>query len=251
MKLGKLSAVRDHRTYALGTVLKSRVKSLPLSLCHAENLKIPMWGNDQLSDCALVSAHSAIMTMTASSSAPAVSTTEMVVDDYSDVTGYDPNNSSTDRGTVALYMLEHWRNKGLRRPGHQAGDQVDYLTAYGTIPLGNHDALMRSIAYLGGALIGLQIPNSIMDDLPDEWMAADISGGIAGGHMVWARGFNHRGVIASSWGKNILIGWRFLDALADEIYGLVSRQNWLMPSGQSDMGEDFDALIDELKASTS
>jgi hypothetical protein len=248
MKLGKLAAVRDPRTYALGSALNSRVKTVPFSLCHAELIKFPMWANDELSDCALVSAHSAIMTMTAEQSVPHVATTDMVIQDYSDVTGYDPNNAASDRGTVALYMLEHWRKEGLSRFGRQEGDTRDFLTAYGTVPTGDVNAICRAIAYLGGVLIGLQLPNSIVNDLPDEWMATNANGGIAGGHMVWARGYNSRGVIASSWGKSILIGWRFIDAFADEIYGLVSRQNWLKPSGLSVMNEDFDSLIAELKA---
>lgn len=246
--LGLLPARHDARTYSLRPVLSSRLPDPPTVADWSLNVPYRMWRNDTLGDCAFAAHAALVSTWTKASQGVVVLTDDEVVANYAAVTGYDPAAGANDDGTVLLNMLQFWRRVGLSRPGQT----LDYLTAYGSISPQDIPSIKRAIAYLGGVLAGIQVPRGFMT-LPfgNSWDITKLSGidlEPVGGHAIAVTGYSPYGVFFNTWGNRTFMTWRTFSVIADEAYGLLSRENWLGIPGTSPKGEDFDALVAELRA---
>ena len=252
-KLGKKPAIFDRRTPRLASVLSAHLPDPPAACDHGERFPSwPLWRNgDQLrthgppipglGDCTAVGVASAIRVMTAGRGGEIQLTDDEVVGIYQR-NGYDPARPATDQGAVELDVLNRWCEAGYA-VGRQA---PDVLTGYGGVEPGNHDAVRRAIAMLGGLYIGLSLPDYALSD-GTVWTAPRQPFRIAGGHAVFVHGYDADGLWLNSWAERKRMEWGFLDAFCDEAYGLLSR-DWLAVNGLSPANEDFARLADELRA---
>lgn len=247
-RLGKLPAKHDARTYSMRAMLAKRLPDVPAMEDWSLNVPYQIWGNDTYGDCAFAAHAALVLTWTKAAQGAVPLTTPEVLENYSAVTGFNPNDPNSDRGTILLDMLNHWRRAGLVRPGQTK----DYLTAFGAISPKDVTTIKRSICYLGGVLAGVQVPEGFMNlGLGETWDITKISGtdlDPVGGHAIALTGFNPSGVFFSTWGQRTFMPWRTFMAIADESYSLLSRQNWVDVNGSSPKNEDFDDLLSELKA---
>src|ERR1700691_4680947 len=99
-KLGKLPAKTSPHTLVLGKYLTAILPYLKTTV--AWERKVPSWsmlGNDQYGDCVEAAAGNTLMTMTSQSGIQFTPTTDQILQDYTNITGFNPNDPSTDNGT--------------------------------------------------------------------------------------------------------------------------------------------------------
>ncbi|WP_342630083.1 hypothetical protein AAC691_10950 [Nguyenibacter vanlangensis] len=243
-KFGKCPPRRDPRTSRLSPSLAAWLPAVPDSVAWSRHVTYAMWGNDRYGDCAFAAMAALIGTWTKNAQAEVLLTTTMCLENYAACTGFDPATGANDDGTVLLDALERWRRAGYARPGQTR----DYLTAFGTIDLHDHDGLRRAVAYLGGVYAGIQVPAYLMR-ADGDWRRDD--GGdqtILGGHCIAIVGYEPGWWHVFTWGGVRRMAVDLWDAIADEAYGLISRQNWLAVDGRTPRGEDVAALLQEMQA---
>ncbi|BCI68047.1 C1 family peptidase [Acetobacter aceti] len=247
-RLGKLAPRHDPRTFRMSAPLARALPVIPPSADWAPDVSWPMWCNDRYGCCTQVSVASAIRTWTGAAQAPILLTDDEVLENYSAVTSppFDPDQPATDRGAVELDVLNHWIRYGLAMPGSQPGRS--YLTAYGAIDPRNRQSVQRAIAFLGGAYIGLSLPQWCCDTDDDWTYDPQRDNSIAGGHAVWLHGYDADWLYLNTWGGPRRMSYEFLAQFCDEAYGLVARQHWSDIHGVSPKGEALDALVTEMRA---
>lgn len=248
MKLGKLPARHDARTYRMAAPLAAALPVVPPSVNWAPDVQWPAWENDRYGCCTQVGVASAIRTWTGAAQAPVLLDDGQVLRNYASATSppFDPTTGANDNGAVELDVLNKWRVDGFERPGQTR----DYLTAYGSIAPTDVQGIRRAIAFLGGVYIGLSLPEWACVVGCGDWVFnPQRDNSIAGGHCVWLHGYDADWLYLNTWGEQKRMSWGFLRQFCDEAYGLVSRQNWTGISGLSPNGEALDALAAEMRAS--
>src|ERR1035441_3205045 len=118
MKLGKKAPRRLMSTPAFGDFL-GKAASWPKVAPRGWEYAVPpaqldVLGNDQYGDCAEAGAMHLIQVETANTGNPLHATLQQTLDLYSAVTGFDPNDPSTDQGTVLLSLLQYWKSTGIK-----------------------------------------------------------------------------------------------------------------------------------------
>lgn len=217
------------------------------------------WGmalNDRLSCCVISGATHAIEEWSAANGNERTVDDSQVLSAYESIAGYDPNDPSTDRGTVMLDALNAWKGSGI------AGNQ---LGAYASI--GHHDTgaitrLRASIALFGSGYLGFALPETIQSQ-PHIWSVpsygphpgpdGDGTPGSLGGHCVLATGYRldraTRQYIFSgiSWGEIIEFTQGFASLYLDEAYALFDGL-WANGSKPAPSGFDAQQLAVDLAA---
>src|SRR5947209_3600191 len=87
----------------------------------------PMFQNDRIGDCVFAAVGHMIGAFTTYSHGATVLVSDTdIVHAYSDVTGYNPDDPTSDQGTVVQDALEYWRTTGIA--GHRilAYAQIDH-----------------------------------------------------------------------------------------------------------------------------
>ncbi|GEM17840.1 C1 family peptidase [Gluconobacter oxydans] len=246
--LGKKDPKHDYRTYRLAPVLEAALPTVPYARDWSASVPYQMWGNDKYGCCAFAAHAALVATWTKAAQGLVVLSTDQVLANYAAVTGFNPATGTNDDGTVLLDELNAWRRTGFQRPGQT----LDYLTAFGSIQPTDEMSIKRGIAFLGGVLAGVQVPQGFLSlGLGETWDLDTLAGDAlkpAGGHAIALVGYNPDGVFFNTWGARTFMPWATFSAIADEAYGLLSRQNWLGVPGTAPTGEDFDALLAEVRA---
>lgn len=129
---------------------------------------------------------------------------------YSAITGFNPKDPSTDQGTYTQDLLAYGRKTGLA--GHK-------LIAYAAINAANPTTVKQAIAFFGQLLIGIQFPDTAMEQFNagQDW---DVVRGakLEGGHCVLIVGYDQDGLDLITWGKRIRMTWAFWKKYTDEAW---------------------------------
>ncbi|KXV12549.1 C1 family peptidase [Gluconobacter oxydans] len=245
--LGKLPARHDYRTYRLAPVLANALPVVPAERDWSQGVPYQMWGNDRFGCCAFAAQAAHVATWTKAAQGLVMLSTDMVLANYAAVTGFNAE-TGYDPGTMLLDELNKWRTVGFQRPGQTR----DYLTAFGSIQPTDTASIKRGIAFLGGVLAGVIVPQGFLSlPIGGTWDLSTLSGPDltpAGGHAIALVGYNLEGVFFNTWGARTFMPWDTFTRISDEAYGLLSRENWLGIPGTSPTGEAFDALLAEVRA---
>lgn len=201
-----------------------------------------MLGNDTVGDCVIAAMMHFIMASTANTGKPATFTTELALELYSAITGYDPSqtddegNNPTDQGTTWTDALAYWQSTGIV----DAAGTIHKIEAWGSVGL-DLPSLRQGINLFGGILIGLNVTNSMEQQFGNglPWNAP-FGGGIAGGHGIPGFGYGGQGESIVTWGKRQQ-GDLTLPGQFDEAYAVVT-SDWLSVAGLSPSGLDLAAL---------
>lgn len=248
-KLGKRPARHDPRTYRLAPFLATQLPVVPDAHDWSAGVPYQMWGNDTYGCCAFAAYAALLATWTQAAQALVLLPTKTVLAAYGTVTGFDPVTGANDNGTVLLDELNYWRRNGLPRTGQP---DADYLTAFGAISPTDEQSIKRAVCYLGGVLAGVQVPRGFLSlGLGETWdldklKSEDLQ--YEGGHAIALTGYTPDGVFFNTWGTRTFMPWSTFTAIADEAYGLLSRQNWLTTKGTSPLNESIEALVHQLQA---
>ena len=160
---------------------------------------------------------------------PFVPTDAEALGAYSAITGYNPDDPSTDQGTDMLTACNYWRSTGMA--GHE-------VTAYLSVSAQNRTEVSESVAFYGGLYLGVALPMSVQNQINAVWTVLtgpDAAAGSWGGHCVNVTGYDENLLWFVSWGALHAMDWNFLMTYADESYVLLSR-DWSTASGVSPSG---------------
>jgi hypothetical protein len=202
---------------------------------------IDPWGmlaNDRLGDCAYAAVGHHVMAWSrGASGTPTVIPESEIIAAYASGTGYDPVTGRGDNGTNLLDMLGQWHTVGIG--GNRNG-------GFGALDLRNPVGTKEAIYYYGGALIGVMLPESAMQQSEAglTWTTPWFSP-IIGGHAIPLLSYDDKHLWCVTWDKVQAITWDFYFRYCDEAYAIVDPA-WIGASGVSPSNLNLDALVADL-----
>lgn len=242
-KLGKLPARKDAIKFKL-LAFQSTIK-YPKSHTH-EKLEAKDWGmlgNDQYGDCVWAGAGHETMLWNREAGVTVYFTPQSVLTDYSQCTGFDPKKPNTDQGTD----MEVAANYRLKNGVHDAKGHRHNIAAYLDVSPGDVEMIKMAIYQFGAVGIGIQFPNTAMDQFNENKNWTVVKGAtIEGGHYVPAIGYDADYVHLVSWGRVVKASWAFIKKYQDE--GIVYLTEEMFHLDKSLEGFDFATLEKDLKA---
>lgn len=214
---------------------------------HSHITDWPMYGNDVYGDCVWAEIGHEIESHTGYGQGAAVEVSvAAVLKGYSDVTGFDPNDPSTDQGTVIQDAMGYWRKTGV------GGHRID---AFAEVDVANATELRQALYLFGGLSVGLNFPASAMDqfDAGKPWDVVADDGGIEGGHCVELVGYDGRYWYVVTWGQVQKVTAAFWAAYMEEAWLPILASEWVSAVTGKDpvgavlvsLGEEFATLTGE------
>lgn len=207
-----------------------------------------MLGNDVAGDCVEAGAAHETMLWNAMAGRLVSFTPQCVLSDYSAATGYNPNDPNTDRGTSMIAYANYRMNTGVVDDDgnrHKIG-------AYADLTPGNIEELLAAMFLFGTVGIGIEFPQSAMDQFNagEPWTVVEGSP-IIGGHYISAvhrqrNGFSlwHPRTRIVTWGAEVNMSDTFLAKYCDE--ALVYFTLDFLVNDKSPQGFDKDQLLADL-----
>lgn len=242
-KLGKKPAREGAIKFKLSDYTTGKLPSPPKRYGHQKLVKDwGMLGNDRYGDCVFAGAGHEHMLWNAEGGNTFNVTTTNVLEGYSAVTGFNPNDPNTDQGTDMEEAAKWRRNTGLV----DATGTRHKLGAYLDISRGNIDQIKQA-AYLFSAVgIGIAFPDSAMTQF-NQGKAWSVKSGaqIEGGHYVPVVGYDSRYIYVITWGKVQPCTYAFIRKYMDEGIAYLSNE-FLTKLGKSLEGFDLSTLQSDL-----
>jgi hypothetical protein len=244
MKLGLKPFVHDSRD-----LLFSRYRTgapLPKHPAHFghENL-VQQWdmlGNDQYGDCVWAGAAHETMLWNAMAQRTVTFTTEGVLSDYAACTGFDPHDPATDQGTDMRAAMKYRQKTGIV----DAEGNRHKIGAYAWIQPGNYDHFLEAVWLFGACPIGIQVPQSAMDQFNGNKPWSVVSGSpIEGGHYIPGVADRTYPEIVT-WARVQPMTRAFYLKYCDAACAVISEE--MLSHGKSPEGFDLAALQADLKA---
>lgn len=238
IKLGRLPRKHDDRIPKYGAALNNApLPPAPLTCDYTLGMPDDLGAmyNNSLGDCTIAALYHALQVW--SNLTYHVPLTEPDVDilkAYEEACGYNPANPSTDQGGVEQDVLAYAMNTGLPMG---AGTDRHKITAYLEIDFKNLDDVKRAIYQCALVYIGIQVPQSVMDNADDvtvPWAAAN-NDVIAGGHAVILIGYDLDFFYCISWGKKYKITHNFLAQYLGEAYAIADNL-WFDATSKTPLG---------------
>ena len=233
LRLGKTPARLGAVTFKLTDYLTT-LPTPPANFGH-EGL-VSSWGmlgNDAVGDCVLAGgAHETEMWCDeGGTSAPF--TAASVLSDYSAITGYDPSDPSTDKGTDMQAAASYRRKTGLL----DANGNRHKVGAYLSITPGNVHEHLTALYLFGAVGVGLTLPESAMTQFGKGlYWSYNSRSPVAGGHYVPLVAKRGTHLVCVTWGRLQSMTQRFFSACNDESIVYLSPE---MLNGQGKSPEGF------------
>jgi hypothetical protein len=208
--------------------------------------ELSVLGNDQYGDCPFAGAYGLdqIQSCNANPNDPIVPTTEQALALYTAVTGFNPNDPSTDNGGVLTDALTYWQKTGFPVTHRSGKTGTSQIIGWAALDVSSF-ALMRWAAYtFGGSYVGIQCPQECEENTTNWNFPAGLP--IAGGHCIVQSGEGAFGGKMRSWGMFIPASTGFMGAYVDEAYIIVT-QDWLNAQNESPTGLDLNGLLAAMK----
>lgn len=247
MRLGKLPATTDHRDFKFAAYLapKATLPTVPGSFGHEKGFQWGMLGNDRYGDCVFAGgAHEQMLFAGEGGHAAVGFTDQKVLADYGAVTGFDPHTGAGDNGTNVRDAMKYRQKTGLA----DVANRRHKIAAYLSIDAGNMQHILLAAYLFGACGIGIEFPQSAMDQFNagDPWKV--VSGSqIDGGHYIPVVAKRGSYVDVVTWGKTQRCTQDFIKRYCDEAWAIVSPEI-LNAAGKSPEGFDLAALRADLAA---
>ncbi|MFI0900553.1 hypothetical protein [Streptomyces sp. NPDC020983] len=243
-KLGKLPAQPARPHLKLSPLLRERLAAPPASVDWQDDRIVwPMYANDTIGDCTCAGVGHMVNQLTYYGRGAEVEpTTEHVVGMYSAITGYNPKRPSSDTGAYCQDVLGYWRKTGLE--GHK-------IVAYAALDPSNLTEIKQAIATFGTVYVGLNFPDTAMDqfDAGEPW---DVVRGarVEGGHcvIVGAYGGGKFGLV--TWGAETEMTEAFWKKYVDEAWVVIDQDGLSMAGSYFAGAPSFYALGEQFAALT-
>ncbi len=243
----------DSRTLKLAKYIKA-VPPPPVQAGYIDKVSDwPLMLNDSIGDCTVAAAGHMIEQWTAYANPPTfIPSDKDILTAYMAVSGYTPNNPSTDNGAVMLDVLNYWRTHGI------AGRKI---IAFVSLNPKNRVEVEQAVSLFGNCYIGIGLPIAAQNPLdgvngypvwsmPPNGPRGDGAPWSWGGHSVPILGYGHdvasnRGTMVLTWGQLFDMTWGFMQLYCDEAYAVLS-QDWIDAHGLSGSGFDLATLQKDL-----
>ena len=197
-------------------------------------------GNDQYGNCAEAGALHLIQAQSFNARGALIPTTQDALNLYTAVTGFNPNDPSTDQGTVLTDLLTYWLKTGIT-----IGSSLHKIVGYASLDISSLSQMRYASYTFGGSYLGINCPQQCEQDTSNWNFSPGLP--IAGGHCIIEAGEGSAGGKIGSWGLWIPASNGFLLSYLDEGYIVVS-QDWLNAQAKSPTGLDLDGLLTAMKA---
>lgn len=248
MKLGKLPARVNATQLKLSTYLDPAVlPRIPSEFGHERAIAdYGMLGNDEIGDCVWAGAAHETMIWAREAGRDVGFDTVAVTSDYRAVTGYDPDDPSSDRGTDMQEAASYRRRLGIIDSAgirHRVG-------AYVALTPGDPEQLAAAVYIFGAVGVGLRLPTYALDEF-DARKPWDVRHGvpdIAGGHYVPAVAKRGGRFCVVTWGRVQEMTVGFYRRYCDEAIVYLSTE--ILAAGHSPEGFDLAQLQADLKVFT-
>lgn len=226
-----------------------------LTPCMRTAAGLPMYGNGRFGCCVWSMIGHAIQAMTLLNWGPQdeqTVTEEALLKGYSDVTGFDPNDPSTDRGTTIQDALNYWRKVGIKKPD----GTMDKILAFAEVDVSDNEMMRHAIDIFDVMLVGVSLPQSAEDQFNEAKPWTYVPGSkILGGHAILDGGYevvNSAGAlehVEGTWAEAIRVQQDFWDHYADEAW-IVITADLLDRNGGSPRGFNMDIFAADFEAVT-
>lgn len=250
MKLGKRPARINSVHLRLSTYLNTAAV-LPLipEVFGHDNLvsEFGMLGNDTVGDCVFAGAAHETMLWNREVGRDVEFTTDTVLAEYSKLTGYNPEDPSTDQGTDMQAAASYRRRIGVR----DTAGRRHRIGAYVALTPGDPDQLAAATYIFGAVGVGLRFPDYAMTEFESgqPWAVRYGSPQIDGGHYIPVVGRGANGNFHTvTWGRVQEMTPGFYRRYCDE--ALVYFTEEFLTAGVSPEGFDRAQLLIDLHAFT-
>ena len=228
---------------------------------HAELAKPPaaisrphpgfQWGmlaNDKIGDCVIAMMLHSIEDFHLDAGTPPPAFTDAdAISIYSAITGYNPNDPSSDRGTDEGAAMRYWEHPGL-----QSTDNGSHtIVATVAVDPSNLNECRIAIDEFIDLQIGIALPISAQGET--EWTVVGdgktghSAPGSWGGHGIPYREYDAETFKCVTWGAELLLTVPFHQDYAQEAHVVVT-QEMLNKQGVGPSGVAWDELIADIKA---
>jgi hypothetical protein len=245
---GKAPARRDDRDLRFADYLTTLPPTPSGILGHFALIVATLWGmlgNALWGDCVWAGADHETMLWTTEAGDAAVFVDANALADYSAVTGFNPNDPSSDQGTDVRDSYTYRMKTGVI----DAAGNRHKLGAYLNVDL-DVAHLARAIYLFGVVGLGIEFPESAMDQFNagEPWDVVPGTPKPTDGHYIPLVGYDPtKGYwYVVTWGKLQPVTTAFLLKYADEHYALLSPE--MLKNGASLEGFDLATLQGDLKA---
>ncbi len=252
LKLGRQPARLDPRTLKLANYIKA-LPPPPASMGYVDKLtKLGLMLNDSIGDCTVAAAGHAIQQWTTYASTPVIPSDGDILRAYMAVSGYNPNDPSSDQGAVVLDVLKYWRRTGIA--GHR-------IMAFVSVDPANREEIKQAVTLFGNCYIGVDLPISAQTapiggnrnpvwQVPKTALSGDGEPGSWGGHAIPIVGFGpdgtpREGTEVITWGQVFDMTWNFIEAYVSEAWVTVST-DWISRDGVSPSGFALSELLNDI-----
>lgn len=243
IKLGKKAAKHDPRRLKLAKYLTPSLGTPPAAKdWTGGRTSFGMMLNDQLGDCTIAGCGHAVQICSGALGTEITIPDSIILTYYENWDGYNPKDPSSDQGGVETDVLDNWRQRGFS--GHE-------LVAYCDPEPANLDHVKWSICLFGGLYIGLQLPNSAIQQNQNgqDWDVISDDGGLADGHCVFVVGYDSTGLTCITWGQLQKMTWSFWQKYCDEAHALLLK-DFLNAASDTADGVDLASLQADLQLIT-
>jgi len=202
---------------------------------------------DGVGDCAEAGILHLIKGQSANAGNPLTATTAQALALYSTITGFNPNDPSTDNGTALTDLLTFIQKNGVEMTDATGKKVTVEVVGSASLDISSAAQMRYSGYTFGGNYLGINCPQQCEDDT-DNWnFAAGLS--IAGGHCIPQEGEGAAGGKIVSWDMVIPASTGFLISYLEEAYIVITKA-WLNAQGKSPTGLDLNSLVAAMKGLT-
>lgn len=212
-------------------------------------------GNDEYGDCCIAEDAHNIAVVTGNSGNGLFSYTRtLTLADYKAITGFDPNDPSTDQGTDPIVNLNYRVSHGYADGSKDAG--------WALVDSTNKNEVAYAVATFGTVKMWFGIPTKIVQSMPSaSGFVWDVTAGAPNpnnGHCIGSCGFNvtkikvvavtAQGLLVYTWGMLGIITWAAVAAWFSPVNGggmaVRVTTDWInKKSGQAPSGLNLTALV--------
>lgn len=249
-KLGKAPFKADPRDLRYAAYRKAALPKRPRIVRHSISGDWGELGNDEWGDCVFAGAAHETMVWTKEGGNQAPFNSAAVLSDYSAVTGFNPHDPITDRGTEVRQALLYRQKTGIV----DALGNRHKLGAFVKITPSNLEYVLDAIYLFSAVGIGIQMPESAQEQFVNGrlWDVVKNSP-VQGGHYVPVVGYTKYlcglTLTCVTWGKDQELTSEFFARYCDEAWALLSPE--CLKEGRSPEGFDMTALQADLQTVSS
>lgn len=243
LRLGKTPARQGAIKFSIDTYTDtSSLPATPVTYGHQGLISTwGMFGNDRYGDCVWAGAAHEHMLWNKEANKDVSFTDNSVLSAYSTVTGFNPNDPSTDQGTDMELAAKFRRQTGIL----DSNNVRHKISAYLNLPVGNETKIKQATYLFSGVGLGFQFPDVAMDQFNQgkPWTVVSRAH-IEGGHYTPIVGYDAQYVYLVTWGKIQKATWQFVLKYMDE--GIVYLNGEFFINGKTMEGLDVLTLQKDL-----